>query len=372
VFVVGLAVAVFLVFLARVAYEPRSFGNAVLLGLALALGALAVAERLALTPGPPAHLLLLLLASAVALGPLAVGGYLVINGITMALRESLRLANLLSLGAGLGVFAVIALDVLAERVGEVSLSLFSTVCDLGFGYVSFLFVSYVFYAAVYGRIARPGAADFVIVLGQGLRANGTVPPMLASRLDQGRAIWERLAADAPDGARPVLIVSGGKGGDERVSEAAAMAAYLLRRGFPADAIAAEDRSRNTEENLRFSKAIMDERKPGCQCVIVTSDFHAFRAALIGRRLGIRGQVAGAPVARYFQPSALLREFAAVFLSYRLVNLAICAFLVAAPVGTVALHQLGGARLIPGPRPVESARSPCWAARAPGLVRGWLR
>jgi uncharacterized SAM-binding protein YcdF (DUF218 family) len=340
VFVVGLAVAVFIVFLARVAYEARSFGNAVLLGLALALGALAVAERLAHTPGPPAHLLFLMLAVAVVLGPLAVGCYLVINGITMAVRESLRPANLLSLAAGLGAFGVITLDLLADRVGEVTLSLFCTVCTLVFGYVSFLFVSYVLYALVYGRIARPGAADFVIVLGQGLRANGTVPPMLASRLDRGRAVWERLAARAGDGKRPALIVSGGKGGDERVSEAAAMAAYLVRQGFPADAIVLEDRSRNTEENLRFSKAIMDEHESGSRCVIVTSDFHAFRAALIARRLGIRGQVSGAPVARYFQPSALLREFAAVFLRYRVVNLAICVFLVAVPVGTVALHQLG--------------------------------
>jgi hypothetical protein len=46
------------------------------------------------------------------------------------------------------------------------------------------------------------------------------------------------------------------------------------------------------------------------------------------------------VAHYFQPSALLREFGAVFLRYRLVNLAICAFLVVVPAGTVALWQLG--------------------------------
>jgi uncharacterized SAM-binding protein YcdF (DUF218 family) len=341
VFLVGLlAVAVFILFLACVRYEPRSFGNAVLLGLALALGALFLAERLAHTPGPAAHLLLLLLAAAVALGPFVVGCFLVVNGITMAVRESPRPANLLSLVAGLGVFGVIALDMLADRVGEVPLSLFSTVCDLVFGYVSFLFVSYVLYALCYGRIARPGAADFVIVLGQGLRRDGTVPPMLASRLDQGRAVWERLAARPDRGERPVLIVSGGKGGDERIPEATAMAGYLLRRGFPADAIVLEARSRNTEENLRFSKAIMDERQPGGRCVIVTSDFHAFRAALIARRLGIDGQVTGAPVARYFQPSALLREFAAVFLRYRLVNLAICAFLVAAPVSAVALRQLG--------------------------------
>ena len=127
-FVVALAVAVLIVFLARVAYEPRSFGNSVLLGLALALGALAIAQRLADTPGPPAHRLLLLLALAVALGPLAVGCYLVINGITMAVRERLRPANLLSLAAGLGVFAVIALDLLADRVGDVTLSLFAGSC----------------------------------------------------------------------------------------------------------------------------------------------------------------------------------------------------------------------------------------------------
>jgi uncharacterized SAM-binding protein YcdF (DUF218 family) len=341
VFVVGLlAVAVFILFLACVRYEPRSFGNAVLLGLALALGALFLAERLVHTPGEPSRLLLLALLLAVSLGPFAIGCYFVVNGITMVLRESLRPANLLSLVAGLGVFGVIALNLLADRVGELSLSLFSTVCDLVFGYVSFLFVSYVLYAVVYGRIARAGAADFVIVLGQGLRRDGTVPPMLASRLDRGRAIWERLAARSGRRERPLLIVSGGKGSDERIPEATAMAEYLLRRAFPADAIVLEDRSRNTEENLRFSKAIMDERKPGGRCVIVTSDFHAFRAALIARGLGIDGQVAGAPVARYFQPSALLREFAAVLLRYRVVNLAICAFLVAAPVSAVALEQLG--------------------------------
>lgn len=340
-FVVGLlAVAVFILFLARVAHEPRSFGNAVLLGLALALGALFLAERLVHAPGEHARLLLYALFVAVSLGPFAVACYLVVNGITMVLRESLRPANLLSLAAGFGIFGLLALDALAERVGELTLSLFSTVCTLVFGYVSFLFVSYVLYALVYGRIARSGTADFVIVLGQGLRADGTVPPMLASRLDRGRAIWERLAARAPESERPVLIVSGGKGSDERVSEASAMAGYLVRRGFPADAIVLEAQSRNTEENLRFSKAIMEDRLPGCRCVVVTSDFHAFRAALIARRLGIHGQVAGAPVARYFQPSALLREFAAVLLRYRLVNLAICAFLVVAPVGSVALRQLG--------------------------------
>ena len=118
-----------------------------------------------------------------------------------------------------------------------------------------------------------------------------------------------------------------------------MASYLIARGFPADRLLLEDRSRNTEENLVFSKAIMDELRPGARATIVTSDFHAFRAALLARRLGIRGQVTGARVAGYYRPSALLREFAAVFLQYRVINLGICALLVVAPLGAEVVRML---------------------------------
>ena len=73
--------------------------------------------------------------------------------------------------------------------------------------------------------------------------------------------------------------------------------------------------------------------------IVTSDFHAFRAALLARRLGIQGQVTGARVAAYYRPSAVLREFAAVFLQYRVINLVICVALVAGPLGAAALQYV---------------------------------
>jgi uncharacterized SAM-binding protein YcdF (DUF218 family) len=311
----------------------------VLLGLTLALGALGLAERLAGAPGRPAHLMLLLLLLAVALGPLLVGSFLMANGVTMIRRESTRPANLLSLLAGAAVFVMIGLDVAAERTQSVKLSLFATVATLVFGYVSFLFVSYVLYSFVYGLLARTGGADFVVVLGAGLRPDGGVPPLLANRLERGREVWAAL--DRRAGAvRPLLIVSGGKGDDERVPEASAMAAYLTARGFPADRLLLEDQSRNTEENLIFSKAIMDELRPGARAAVVTSDFHAFRAALLARRLGIRGQVTGARVAGYYRPSAVLREFAAVFLQYRAVNLGICAVLVVAPLGTAALRHVG--------------------------------
>jgi uncharacterized SAM-binding protein YcdF (DUF218 family) len=333
-----LAVVVFVVFLAGVIREPRSFGNAVLLGLALALGALGLAERLAGAPGRPAHLLLALLLLAVALGPFLVGCFLMANGVTMIRRESLRPPNLLSLLAGVAVFLVIGLDIAAERAGDVQLSLFATVATLVFGYVSFLFVSYVLYAFGYGLLAPTGGADFVVVLGSGLRPDGGVPPLLANRLERGREVWAALDRRAGS-VRPRLIVSGGKGDDERVPEASAMASYLTTRGFPADRLLLEDQSRNTEENLLFSKAIMDELRPGARAAIVTSDFHAFRSALLARRLGIRGQVSGARVAGYYRPTAVLREFAAVFLQYRVINLGVCAVLAAAPLGAAVLRHV---------------------------------
>jgi uncharacterized SAM-binding protein YcdF (DUF218 family) len=336
VFALPLAALVLVVFVARVIREPRSFGNAVLLGLALALGALGVAEHLAGVPSRPEHLLLRALLLAVALGPFLIGCFLVANGVTMIRRESPRPANLLSLLAGAAVFLVIGLDVAAARAEDVKLSLFATVATLVFGYVSFLLVSYVIYSFAYGLLARTGGADFVVVLGSGLRPDGAVPPLLANRLKRGREVWAALDRRAGD-FKPLLIVSGGKGDDERMPEASAMASYLITRGFPADRLVLEDQSRSTEENLVFSKALIDELRPGARVAVVTSDFHAFRAALLARRLGIRGQVTGARVAGYYRPNAVLREFAAVFLRYRVINLGICAVLVVVPLGVEALR-----------------------------------
>jgi uncharacterized SAM-binding protein YcdF (DUF218 family) len=340
------AAAVFVVFLVGVIRDPRSFSNAVLLGLALAFGALGLAELLADTPGRSARLLLFLLALVVAAGPFLAAGYLVVNGITMARRERLRPANLLPLAVGFGILAVIGLTLTASRLDSVKVTLLTGVADILFGYVSFLLVSYVIYAFCYGRLATLfGSADFVVVLGAGLKRNGQVTPLLAKRLDRGRKVYDALVSRGGD---PVLIVSGGKGSDEIVAEAAAMARYLAGHGFPADRIVLEDQSRSTEENLVFSKAIMEQALPGGRCVLVTSNFHVFRTAIIARHVGIRGQVTGAPTAGYYWPTAMLREFGAVFLRYRLVNFVICALIVILPLAYVGL-RLAVVRFLPGGR-----------------------
>jgi uncharacterized SAM-binding protein YcdF (DUF218 family) len=248
VFTLDLAVLAFVAFLVSVIADSRSFRNAVFLGLALALGTLGLADRLAGVPGRSGHLLLLGLVVVVTLGPLLVACFLVENGITMARRENLRLANLLPLVAGVGIIAVIGLNLAAERTGSVKLGLLATVTTLVFGYVSFLLVSYVLYAWLYGRVAGLARrAEYVIVLGTGLGKRGQVTPLLASRLKRGRAVWAALAAR---GGRPMMIVSGGQGSDERTTEAAAMAAYLTERGFPAGQLVCEDRHDRGEPGVQ--------------------------------------------------------------------------------------------------------------------------
>jgi uncharacterized SAM-binding protein YcdF (DUF218 family) len=71
---------------------------------------------------------------------------------------------------------------------------------------------------------------------------------------------------------------------------------------------------------------------------VTSNYHAFRAAMIARSAGVRGQVTGARTAPYYWPGATLREFVAVFLSYKGTNLTICLLLAAVPVLATLLHH----------------------------------
>jgi uncharacterized SAM-binding protein YcdF (DUF218 family) len=335
-------VLAFVAFLASVVADSRSFRNAVFLGLALALGALGLAERLT-DMHRPGHLLLLVLLLLVAVGPFVVACFLVGNGVMMARRERLRPASLLPLVAAAGILVVTGLNLAAERTGSVKLGLLATVTTLVFGYVSFLFVSYVIYAWVYGQVAGlVSRADYVIVLGAGLGKHGKVTPLLAGRLERGREVWEALVAR---GGSPVLIVSGGQGSDEPMAEAEAMAAYLAGRGFPADSLVREDQSRTTEENLVFSKVIMDAAHPAGpggrepRCVIVTSSFHVFRTAIIARKARIRGQVTGSRTARYYWPSAMLREFAAVFLRYRVVNIGICCVLALTPVARVLAERI---------------------------------
>ncbi|MEV4612459.1 YdcF family protein [Kitasatospora sp. NPDC049258] len=309
--------AVFLVLLALgVRRDVRRFSNAVLLGLAVTFTVAGLLGELARLPDGVLRAAVDVLPAAAALGVAVVAVLLVGNGVVMVRQEGGRPANLLSLATGIGGFGLIALLWAAAHVDSGALHAVATAALLVAGYLSFLLLCFVGYAALYGRLPPRDDVDFVVVLGAGLVNGDQVPPLLAGRLDLGIAL---AGARTVDGRSPVLVVSGGKGSDEQVPEATAMAGYAVDHGVPAARVRCEDRSRSTAENLLFSAELMQAERPGYRCTVVTSSFHVLRAALATRRAGVRGQVVGARTAGYYWPSAMLREFAAVLLSYPRVN-----------------------------------------------------
>lgn len=120
-------------------------------------------------------------------------------------------------------------------------------------------------------------SDCIVVLGA--KAHGLEPGrVLRARLEQAQKAYEQ-------GLGGKILVCGGKGTDETVSEAEAMAAYLKAQGVPGEDILLEAQSRNTRENLRFAKRIMEAN--GYQtCVLVTSDYHMMRARMLAGQEGL--------------------------------------------------------------------------------------
>ncbi len=255
--------------------------------------------------------------------------YLLVNGLIMLRRERRSLGNGLSLLAGLGAGALLTGSLLALTYGSGWVVVAAVSALAVSGYLGFLLTAFIAYGLLYGRLPPTPGFDTIVALGSGLLGS-RVPPLLASRLDRAAEVFD---AERALGNQPQVICSGGRGAGESVAEATAMAAYLRRRGVPAEVVVEEDRSRSTEQNLQYSWA-MAQARGGRRMVAVTNDFHAFRAALLARELGVPAQVVGSSTARYYFPSAVLREFVGV-LSRRPVAYGSCSVLLAASAGALA-------------------------------------
>ena len=141
--------------------------------------------------------------------------------------------------------------------------------------------------------------DYIVVLGAQLKTTGP-SRVLQYRLDTA---YEYLTAH-PD---TKVIVSGGQGSNEPASEAQGMYDYLVKRGIEPDRIVLEDKSVNTEQNIRFSKEFLqaDADKVG----IVSNNFHVFRAVKLAKATGYRNVVGiAAPATAFYLPNNMLREF----------------------------------------------------------------
>lgn len=156
-----------------------------------------------------------------------------------------------------------------------------------------------------GHKTPPNDADILIVPGCGVKGS-RVTLTLSNRLDRAIEYLE-------ENENTVVIVSGGQGRGEDISEAQAMHDYMCARGIEDERIIMEDKSESTEENFKFSKKIADKLYPnGAKVCYVTTYFHVYRAGKVAQSCGfedISGM--GAKGVWYITPNDYLRECVAI-------------------------------------------------------------
>ncbi len=120
-------------------------------------------------------------------------------------------------------------------------------------------------------------ADAIVVMGAA-QYKGKPSPVLRMRLDHALALWQRGLASR-------LVLTGGIGEGDTVSEAEVSRAYVMAHGVPDSAILLENDGRTSAQSLRAAADLLHEQE--LRTAIVVSDpFHMLRLEILGRRYGI--------------------------------------------------------------------------------------
>lgn len=146
-----------------------------------------------------------------------------------------------------------------------------------------------------------GSNRYAIILGA--KVNGEVPSLsLRYRLETALAYAEKY----PD---VMLILSGGQGPDEDISEAEAMRRYLTDHGVDEERLLMEAESTSTYENIRNAKKLMPEGVN--EITIITSDYHLARARFIAKKLDLQSDALPAKTPSSVKAQQHIRERLAI-------------------------------------------------------------
>jgi uncharacterized SAM-binding protein YcdF (DUF218 family) len=261
-------------------------------------------------------LLVLLMIPVMIIGIL--GAFLfILNGIIVWRRESHTLGNLLTLMIGILLMVIpIVFQLLNRYIPNNQIILFME--KLGYSlqkYVIFWILAFLASYLLTKIVKPPLNQDYAIVLGAGLLAGSQVSPLLGSRIMAAVKFKNKQAQQT--GKPMVLIMSGGKGSDEQLPEAEAMKIYAVTKGVPEQDILVENQSKNTYQNMLFSKQLVLEHHLNPQKgIFATNDYHVFRAAGFARLVGLQIDGIGAKTSGYFLPNAMIREYVAILLTHK--------------------------------------------------------
>lgn len=143
--------------------------------------------------------------------------------------------------------------------------------------------------------------EMIVVFGAGLFGD-RISRSLKVRLDKAY----ELALQYPFAQ---IIVTGGQGKDEWVSEASAMYDYLVAKGIDGSRIIKEEHSTTSYENLTYALQIVDFKD--CYTALVSNTFHVYRIEKMAKKLGVDAIGIKAPFFSEAVPVFYLREYFAI-------------------------------------------------------------
>ncbi|MDQ0270499.1 YdcF family protein [Cytobacillus purgationiresistens] len=145
----------------------------------------------------------------------------------------------------------------------------------------------------------PADSPYLIVLGA--KVNGE--DMSLSLLYRAQAALEYLKQNQDT----IVIATGGQGEGEDISEAESLRRFFSENGISDDRIWLEDQSTSTYENLAFTKEQFEIE----HAVIVSSDFHLYRASILADKVGIEANTLAADTPAVVKVQLYVREYAAL-------------------------------------------------------------
>lgn len=137
-------------------------------------------------------------------------------------------------------------------------------------------------------------ADCILVLGCGVREDGTPSLMLRDRLETGGALYEA-------GAAPKLLMSGDHGRKD-YDEVNLMKDYAMEKGIPSEDIFMDHAGFSTYDSMVRARDIFCAKT----VVIVSQEYHLYRALYLAEKLGLEAY--GVPALDVNYRGQAYREF----------------------------------------------------------------
>lgn len=202
-----------------------------------------------------------------------IGAVLTVNAAVMSVTSNMNMGLVVNfvLGLVLLVYGMLPKQT-TERIPKWLKGLF-------FGGIGVLLCFAVFLFGFGLNDTVRGDEDAIVVLGSGIRGE-MLTVGLKNRLDEAAECY-RQNNDA------LIVVSGGQGPQEDITEALAMERYLLSLGIPQEKILKEENATGTYENFLYSKEILDNTLgKNYKVCFVTSEYHVFRAGILAGNTGV--------------------------------------------------------------------------------------